>query len=281
MADPSPTPPSAEVPYEQCYRHPDKRAGVRCQRCERPICPSCMVTASVGFHCPECVKASGTRVVRPGQLLHRPWVTQGLIAINVAVFVVQVLDGGGLWTGGPLVSDGAVSAHPIAVDHEWWRLVTAGFLHIGLLHVGFNMILLSLLGNMLEPRMGSARFALLYFTALLGGSLGAVLLSPNAATVGASGAVFGLMGAAVISTRRQGVNPWQTEIGMLLLFNLAFTFLVPHISVGGHVGGLAAGTVAGVLLLDAKGARAVLGVLATVLLAGGIVVASLAIASAA
>ena len=240
-----------------------------------------MVTASVGFQCPECVKGSGTRVVRAGQLLERPWVTQGLIVINVAVFLAQLAAGADLWRGGRLVGDGGVVAGQVA-DGEWWRLVTAGFLHVGIIHLGFNMVLLSMLGNMLEPRLGHVRFAILYFTALLAGSFGALLLSPESLTVGASGAVFGLMGAALVGASRQGINPLQTEVGTLVIFNLVFTFAVPNISVGGHLGGLAGGALAAILLLDdAKGARSALTVLAAIALAGAIVAGSLAVASAA
>jgi membrane associated rhomboid family serine protease len=246
MAQPQPT----SEPIDVCHRHPDRKAGVRCQRCGRPICPDCMVQASVGFHCPECVKAGGTRVLRPGDLLRRPVVTQVLVAINIAVFIAQLANGGS-WSGaGALIRDGGLNGPAVDVGNEWWRLVTSGFMHAGIVHLGFNMFILYRLGEMLEPSLGRLRFLLIYVTALLAGSVGALIVQPNANTIGASGAVFGLMGAAVVSMRRQGVNPWQSDVGSLLLLNLVFTFVLPSVSIGGHIGGLAGGALAGWLLVD-------------------------------
>jgi membrane associated rhomboid family serine protease len=133
-------------------------------------------------------------------------------------------------------------------EGEWWRLVTGGFLHAGILHLGMNMWVLWMLGNMLEPVLGRGRFAAVYVATLLAGSMGVMLVDPQSATVGASGAIFGLMGLAVTLQRSRGVDPWQSGLGGLILVNLLITFGVPSISVGGHVGGLVGGLVVGQVL---------------------------------
>ena len=238
MSSPSPEVPAAGPDDWHCYRHPDRESGVRCRRCERPICPECMITAPVGFQCPSCVK--GAPAVRPLRSLERqPRVTQAIIAINVLVMVVDM--------GQPLTRDFALAGPPVAAG-EWWRLVTAGFLHANLFHLFMNMLVLWQLGSLLERPLGPVRYAALYAVSLLGGSFGALLLSPNAFTVGASGAVYGLLGATVVLLRRRGVDVMQTGLGGLLIVNLLFTFLIPGISIGGHLGGLAAGALTGWVL---------------------------------
>src|SRR3546814_104631 len=132
-------------------------------------------------------------------------------------------------------------------EGEWYRLVTGGFLHGSLLHLGFNMYVLWILGKQLEPSLGRVGFAAVYFASMLAGSLGVMVLEPDALTVGASGAVFGLFGYAVVGQFVRGINPLQTGLGAVILINLAFTFLVPGISIGGHVGGLLGGLIAGFL----------------------------------
>jgi membrane associated rhomboid family serine protease len=281
-----------ETAIQTCYRHPDRRAGVVCQRCDRPICPDCMHQASVGFHCPECTKSSGQKIVRPGQLATKPVVTNLLIALNVAVYVAGI--GAGLRTkdsfifdggliGEARIADGTPFGEIVGVAHgEWWRLVTSGFLHANAIHIAFNCLVLYQLGQLLEPLLGRARFALVYLVAMLTGSFGVLLLDPDHFTVGASGAVFGLMGAAVAVMRTRGINPFDTGLGGMIVLNLIITIAVPGISVGGHVGGLIGGFVAGFILLDAgprylrhpravEAAVAALGVAAAV---GGIFVVS-------
>ena len=140
-----------------------------------------------------------------------------------------------------------------AEPHEWYRLVSSGFLHFGILHLALNMYLLYLLGQMLEPELGRTRFALLYFAALLGGSLGVVLLGGGSISGGASGAVFGLMGAATLSMYRRGINIMQTGIGRTLAINLVLTLLLnKYISVGGHLGGVVAGGICGAVMMAPK-----------------------------
>ena len=249
MSDPATPEPGTPVDADdwRCYRHPDRQGGVRCRRCERPICPDCMVQASVGFQCPSCARGGATPTPRPLRAVRQePYVTWAIIAGCVAVFLPS-LGGGAAVTGrGDLDVAGELALNARAVaEGEWWRLFTSGFVHYGLLHVGFNMFVLFQLGTLLEPALGRVRFAALYTVALLGGACGALLLDPDALTAGASGAVYGLMGAAVLGLRRRGVDPLRSGLGGLLLVNLLLTFVIPGISVGGHLGGLAAGAVAG------------------------------------
>jgi membrane associated rhomboid family serine protease len=161
--------------------------------------------------------------------------------VTVAAGGAAGLSGG---TGGSsLVADLALSSSPVA-DGEVWRLVTSGFLHYGLLHLAFNMFSLWILGSMLEPAVGRLRFALIYFVSLLGGSFGALLLSPDALTAGASGAVFGMFGAAFVVMRNRGIDFMQSGLGFWLILNLVLTFTANGISIGGHLGGLFAGALA-------------------------------------
>jgi membrane associated rhomboid family serine protease len=254
-----------------CYRHPTRVAGVKCRRCERAICPDCMVSAPVGFQCRECVK--GAPAVRSLRSLHRdPYVTWALIAVNVVIFLPVL--------GGRNESQDLGLFGPAVAAGDWWRIVTSGFLHFDIIHIGFNMALLFWLGQMLEPALGRVRFALLYAVSLLAGSLGVLVLDPNALTGGASGAVFGLMGAAVLVLRRRGVDPMQSGLGGLLLINLLFSFR-PGVSIGGHLGGLAGGLVAGWIFTatDDGAERRRIGAAAAGLLGAGVLVASLWVAS--
>jgi membrane associated rhomboid family serine protease len=232
---------------ETCYRHPDRETRVSCSSCGRPICPDCMTPTPVGMRCPECA-SQRTKVVRnptgtPGA--GATPATYALIAINVVAFLAQIASGsGGLFTNqiSQFTADFALFG-PSVAEGEWYRLLTSGFLHIGILHIGFNIFLLLVLGRLLEPALGTPRFLVLYFASLLAGSLGALVVEPNAVTVGASGAVFGLAGAVFIIARGRGMDALAGEIGFLIVFNLVWSFVVPHISVGGHVGGLIGGVI--------------------------------------
>jgi membrane associated rhomboid family serine protease len=228
------------------------------------------VQASVGSHCLACARAG-----RPdARTRARYWsarqpilVTMTLIAVNVAVFVAvllvtrdpgaltgsvtdahlrlglsrEVLEQRILWQG----DDGVVITEP----EGWYRLVTSGFMHFGILHLGLNMYFLYVLGRMLEPAMGRLPYLLLYTASLLGGSFGVVAVGGAGITAGASGAVFGLLGAATVGLWRRGVNPFSTGLGAVLLLNLLITFTIPGISIGGHLGGLAAGAVCALVML--------------------------------
>jgi membrane associated rhomboid family serine protease len=238
---------------ETCYRHPDRPTGVSCSNCGRPICPDCMTSTPVGMRCPECARQKTQ--VRTMRTVEEPILTYVLIAVNVLVALGAVLGGASATTGGiggsSLLAEGSVSRAAIA-DGEYWRLLTSGFLHAGILHLAFNMFALYILGQLLEPAVGRLRFGLIYFVALLAGSFGALLLEPDAPTVGASGAIFGLMGAAVVVMRNRGISPMESGLGLWIGLNLLITFTIPNISIGGHIGGLIGGSVAAFLLFDVR-----------------------------
>lgn len=241
-----------------CTRHPDRATGRACTRCERPACPECLTPAAVGSLCADCVRRSrpdtATRV-RHWNARQPILVSLVLIAMNVAVFVWVVSgDVGAAGFGSEITQrefDLALNRYVLDVTGEWYRLITSGFLHFGILHIGMNMLLLYQLGQMLEPPLGRVRFALLYTASLLGGSLGALVIQGDRGGLhgGASGAVFGLMAAAAIGLQRRGVNVFQTGIGAVLVINLVLTFTIPGISIGGHVGGAVAGALCGIVML--------------------------------
>jgi membrane associated rhomboid family serine protease len=232
-----------------CYRHPGRETNVACSMCGRPICPDCMISTPVGMRCPECARdrTQVRQVTFGGFGQGAEPATYVLIGLNVIAFVAEMLAGGGTALsggGGQLIQDGGLNALAIEAGGEWWRIVTSGFLHAGLIHLALNMFALYILGSLLEPAIGTARFVAIYFVSLLAGSCGALILDPNELTVGASGAVFGLMSAAFIMARRRGMEELASQIGFYVLLNLVFTFSVSNISVGGHIGGLIGGAVA-------------------------------------
>src|SRR4051794_29685093 len=247
------------APIQTCYRHTDRRAGVTCQRCDRPICPQCMSQASVGFHCPECSSEGKQRVYTARTIMggSRPLVTQILIAINVVVYFATAGNNrfafdyeliGSLRVSVP--GQGVFSL-PVGVAHgEWYRLVTGGFLHANILHLGMNMFALWILGSQLEAAVGRAKFGVVYGAALLAGSLGVMIVSPHDPTVGASGAIFGLLGLALAAQRAHGMNIWQSGLGGILLINLAIPCGTAGISIGGPIGGLAGGCLCGGVLYE-------------------------------
>jgi membrane associated rhomboid family serine protease len=236
---------------QTCYRHPDRETAVTCSNCGRPICPDCMRQTSVGIRCPECA-SQRTRVSAPAFMMgNEPRVTYAIIAANVVVFMLtNQLSGGGLGGGGSLNSLGnRLALWGPAVEHgDWYRLVTSGFVHYGFLHIAFNMYALYILGAALERYVGSLRFALIYFLSLLAGSFGALVATPHAQSAGASGAIFGVMGALLVLERQRGMALLGGSIGGLLVINLIFTFAVPGISIGGHIGGLLGGIATGLVL---------------------------------
>lgn len=290
--------------FPRCYRHPENRGGVICQRCDRPICPQCMTQATVGFHCPECLPARShpggaaaqpkIRTVIPGRWVDtRPRATQAFIGLSLIGFLYSLVTGGSpMDASDRAVVDGSLYARaldPLAdgirlvgVDAgEYYRLVTSGFLHDGFIHLGFNLYALWILGTLLEHMLARPRFVALYLVSMLGGSFGVLLLSPNQPTLGASGAVFGLMGAMVFAQRTVGISVWRTPLMPVLALNLALTFMIPSVSVGGHLGGLLTGVGIGWLFIALArrrvpdwGAVAVSAVVAAVLVAGAIWAAS-------
>ena len=242
-----------------CYRHPDRETGVSCSNCGRPICPDCMTTTSVGMRCPECARER-TKVRTGTAAFGRAGATPAttvLIAINVVVFLIEIGSGsGGLNGGGNVIDNFSVFAPKIA-DGEWYRVLTGGFLHAGLLHIAFNMYALYILGQLLEPAFGKARFLAMYFASLFAGSLGVVLLEPSTPAVGASGAIFGLFAAAFVIARGRRLEAIAAQLGILLVVNLALTFGIPGIAIGAHLFGAGAGVLLGLLIL--AGDREILG----------------------
>jgi membrane associated rhomboid family serine protease len=213
-----------------------------------------MTPTPVGMRCPECSNQR-TKVKTAATLAQAdtPVVTYILIGICTALQLGQMAAGGSA-TGGGLGGSSLTSDYglfgPAVGDGEVYRLVTSGFLHSGLFHLLVNMYTLWILGTILEPAVGRMRFLLIYFVSLLAGSFGALLVTPNALTVGASGAIFGLMSAAVLVLRRRGIDPMSTGLPIWIGINLVFSFAVPGISIGGHVGGLVGGALAAIALYE-------------------------------
>lgn len=251
MTDESPTIPEG-INSWTCYKHPKKNCGVRCNRCERPICADCMISAPVGFQCRECVNAAPPVMSIRSLPINRPLVTLTIIVVAVVAFLPSLAGGSNIINGNNKLAEDLALFGPLVAEGEWWRLMTSGFVHYGLMHLGFNMAILYQLGSQLEPVLGRFRFLLVYLAGLIGGSLGALVLSPLALTGGASGAVFGLMGATLVLLQSQGRDLRQSGLVTLLVVNLVITFVVPGISIGGHLGGLGGGALAGWLMVAGK-----------------------------
>jgi membrane associated rhomboid family serine protease len=204
------------------------------------------------MRCPECARERTK--VRTMRSLPKTAVsvTQALIAVNVIVFIVEVASGtplGGA-EAGKLVRHGALFGPAIEHQHQYYRLLTAGFLHYSLLHIAFNMFFLYIMGQMLEPAIGPINFAAVYFASLLAGSFGALLFQPDVFTVGASGACFGVLGALIAVARSRHISIWRTGLGPTLLINVVFSLSVAGISIGGHLGGVVGGFLAGTAVLE-------------------------------
>lgn len=231
-----------------CYRHPTRETGVACSNCGRPICPDCMTPTTVGMRCPECARQR-TRVVRPRAMADAaPLATQVIIAINVVAYLAELATGGGFGNvGGTVYEKGALYGPFVSPGGEWWRIVTSGFLHASIFHIGFNMFFIWMIGRSLEPAIGSARFAVAYAASLVCGSFGVLLLEPSTPAIGASGAAFGLLGVLMAEARRRGISLWSTGLIQIALINFAFTFFYPGIAIGAHVFGFAGGIVVGVI----------------------------------
>ncbi|MGC5285589.1 rhomboid family intramembrane serine protease [Micromonospora sp. DT231] len=272
----SESPPTTPV----CYRHPGRETYVRCTRCDRPICPDCMREASVGHQCPECVD-QGRRSVRPartafggGTAGRHGYVTKGLIALNVLFFLLSVASSGSLRAvaggsgfgglmgdGTPLTAWGSVYGLSLPgylpdgiADGDYYRLLTAMFLHYGVLHLLVNMWSLWVLGRSLEANLGPLRFGALYLLAGLGGNVAAYAFSEqDAATAGASVAIFGLFAALIIIERRLGRD--ISQIIPILVVNVVFTLTVRGISIPGHFGGLVVGALTALVLAYAPRGR--------------------------
>ncbi|MFR9798351.1 rhomboid family intramembrane serine protease [Streptomyces sp. MS06] len=250
-----------------CYRHPDRETGIRCTRCDRPICPECMVNASVGFQCPDCARgadgggpapsASRPRTIAGGVVSDDPrLVTKILIGINVAVFIALQIRPSlvdrlvliGQWPPAPFRATEGVA------EGEWYRLLTSMFAHQAVWHIAFNMLALWWLGGPLEAALGRVRYLVLYFVSgLAGGALTYLLAGPGSASLGASGAIFGLFGATAVLVRRLRYD--MRPIVALLVINLIFTFSWGNIAWQAHIGGLVAGVVMGYAMVHAPRER--------------------------
>jgi membrane associated rhomboid family serine protease len=239
---------------ETCYRHPGRETGVSCSSCGRPICPDCMTPTSVGMRCPECAPGK-SRVQRAAATVapDTPIVTYVVMALCVIVFLGSLAGGmtigGGNLFGSPLARNFAL-AGPLVADGDVWRLVTYSFVHSGIIHIGFNLFILWQLGSMLEPAIGRLQFGVIYFVSVLSGALGSLLIDPNVGTVGASGGVFGLASAAIVILRSRGIDPMQSGLPLFIGLNLLITFTLPNVSIGGHIGGLVGGALAGLALAE-------------------------------
>jgi membrane associated rhomboid family serine protease len=243
-----------------CYRHPDRETGLSCSECGRPICTDCVTFAPVGLRCPDHAAASANPGVqqRAQRVVRRTTrvgptdaiVTKILVAANVIVYLITVAQGAGLNDpGGSLFNNwalfggrGIIGTHVYGgvANGDWWRLITSAFLHGSVLHIAFNMLALWWLGSPVELALGRARYLGLYVVSGLAGSAGALLADPHSVTVGASGAIFGLLGAGLI-LEWQATGSLAGNYLMLIVINLAISFAVPGISYGGHIGGLVGG----------------------------------------
>jgi membrane associated rhomboid family serine protease len=288
----------------RCYRHPDRETYISCSECGRPICTECMTPAPVGQRCPEhSGKPQGVGRVTTG--IRRATgrgetgiVTRILIAINVLIYLAELLQGAGVNAasgsiyvngvlvasareiGGQILPAGLGVGQSIGVAHgDWWRLITAAFLHYGPIHLGFNMFFLYWIGTPVEQHLGRARFLLVYMVSGLAGSAGALVLNPGAVTVGASGAIFGILGAALVLERQRSYVLGGSAMGLIII-NLALGFTLSNISIGGHIGGLLGGAACMLALSQFGRGHGAYGRVGAIGIAGVIAVAALSVAIA-
>ncbi|MGW0563472.1 rhomboid family intramembrane serine protease [Streptomyces sp. NPDC003016] len=252
---------------DHCYRHPDRETGIRCTRCERPVCPECMISASVGFQCPDCVRegsgtghapdASRPRTLAGGAVAADPrLVTKVLLAINVVLFIA-VRSREGLAADLALLGAWPPETYlPLegVASGEYYRLLTSMFAHQEVWHIAFNMLGLWWLGGPLEAALGRVRYLALYLiSGLAGSALTYLIAAPWEGSLGASGAIFGLLGATAVLMRRMNYD--MKPVLVLLALNLFFTFTWPDIAWQAHLGGLAAGTLVAIALVHAPRER--------------------------
>ena len=283
--------PQSQINSEYCYRHPDRQSFIHCQRCGRTICPQCQTQAAVGVQCPECVREGRQQVAasRPGVVSRligtgsTPIVTYALIASCVLLYVVQWVSGGALTNAWVL--------DPRVIASQPWRLITSAFLHSTsfIPHLLFNMYALFIFGPPLERFLGRARYLVLYLVGALGGSLGVVLLYQLAVAtqdasskwlggflawgpaLGASGAIFALMGALLVLRKAMGLQ--LTQILIVVVVNVAFGFIAPGIAWQAHLGGLGVGAaIAGVYLVTRRPEQRARQILSAGAIAAGVAV---------
>jgi membrane associated rhomboid family serine protease len=269
VADEPLTLPPPPPTTERCYRHPDIETAVHCTRCGRPICPSCMIPAPVGHQCPECVNDARREFRQgPGRRVAVANVKRSLSATSVllglmgAMYVVEVIAGGpGSLMTGPsaqtLVDLGASVALAQTAQGDLigiaagqnWRLITAIFLHAGILHIAFNAYALWIFGRVVEDELGTLRFVLIFFVTGFVASAASYAFGPNAVGVGASGAIFGVFGAFVTyNYRRRHLAIAAARLRgavTLVVINMILAFTIPGIDYRAHLGGFFAGLLAG------------------------------------
>ena len=252
MTDPTGGAPRAGSDADVCYRHTDRRSFVLCQRCGRTVCPECQTPAPVGVQCPECVaSARATQPKRPSALQRAfrpgsrvPVVSYSILAVTIAVFVLQLITQG--------VVTNALAYYPPLTLQEPWRMLTVSLVHSdrSFFHILFNMYSLFVLGPLLESLVGRARFGAIYVLSTLGGSVAVLWLAPLTAVVGASGAIFGLLGAFFVIQRRLGGTSIQLVV--IIAINLGLGFIVPGVSWQAHIGGLLVGAACAAVMLRSR-----------------------------
>ncbi|HEY3549629.1 MAG TPA: rhomboid family intramembrane serine protease [Gaiellaceae bacterium] len=253
------------VETRYCYRHPDRETGLSCSDCGRAICADCATFAPVGIRCPDHagVRSGPATKIKPRPVQRAPGVALGtsrapvthtLIAINVLIYLVAASQASSLYSpGSSMFQSGSLYNHtvlfgPWVAQGDWWRLVTAMFLHYSLVHIGFNMFALWAIGRVVEQYLGTVRYIGLYFVSGLAGSAGALLQTPHTPVLGASGAIFGILGAMMV-LEWQVTGRLAGQAAGLIAINLVISFAIPGISWGGHVGGL----IGGILVMLAYG----------------------------
>jgi membrane associated rhomboid family serine protease len=236
-----------------CYRHPNRETYVSCSECGRPICAECMTPAPVGQRCPEhSGKPQGARRVTAGMRRGAfdgvgALVTKTLVGLNVLVYVITAAQGSGLNTPGGSLFTKWLLFGPDVANGDWWRLITSAFLHASLLHIAFNMYFLWFVGAPVEAALGRGRFILIYLISGLAGSAGALVDTPDQPTVGASGALFGILGAALVLERQRDYVLGGSALALIVI-NLILSFALANISIGGHIGGLIGGALCTLVL---------------------------------
>jgi membrane associated rhomboid family serine protease len=268
-----------------CYRHPDRETYLSCSECGRPICAECMTPAPVGQRCPEhSGRPQGVRRVASGARRTAfegtgALVTKTLIGLNVLVYLITITQGAGINTPGGSLFDKWILYGPSVANGDWWRLITCAFLHASLLHIAFNMYFLWFVGSAVEQVLGRGRFLLVYVVSGLAGSAGALVINPRMPTVGASGAIFGILGAALVLERQRNYVLGGQALGLIVI-NLILGFVISNISIGGHVGGLIGGVLCTLVLSRFGRGHAAYGRLGLPGIAGVVAVGLLSVAVA-
>jgi len=238
-----------QTPLEPvCVNHSNQSTYVRCSRCENYICTDCMRSASVGYQCPSCASDSTPVIkgINRNRFIPRQKNTQVTKFLSISLLVVYVFQ---FLLGDVLIANFALFA-PSVTNGQWWLLITAGFLHGSIIHLLFNVYILWILGSQLENIVGKTNFIIIYFGSLLGGSLASYLFSPfGSYSIGASGAIFGLMGAMLVVGRKRNLD--ISQITTLVVINVVIGFVSAGIDWRAHLGGLAAGAFVTWVLINA------------------------------